>query len=294
MKITAPMTALLVWLMLIAPAGADIVVRDDSGADIRLKSPARRIVSLAPHITENLYVAGAGAYVVGVTDYSDYPPVARQLPRIGQSGRMDMEALLALKPDLVIAWQGGTPTTQIEKLKALGLAVFLVRSDRMASVASDIEYYGQLAGTPETANRAAAQFRQRLAALRTTYSGKAPVRVFYQIWQRPMMTVGARQLITDAIRLCGGENIFGQLSTLAPTVNVEAVLAARPQVIIASGNNAARPPWLDEWKRWPQLEAVRRNQLYHIDPDLIQRHTFRLLEGAEQLCQQIDSARIER
>jgi iron complex transport system substrate-binding protein len=293
MKKPIAMTAFLfgLLLMLAAPAGADIVVRDDSAADIRLKSPARRIVSLAPHITENLYVAGAGAYVVGVTDYSDYPPAARQLPRIGQSGRMDMEALLGLKPDLVIAWQGGTPTTQIEKLKALGLLVFLVQSDRMESVASDIERYGQLAATAETANPAAAQFRQRLAALRASYSGKTPIRVFYQIWQRPMVTVGARQLITDAIRLCGGENVFGNLPVLAPTVNVEAVLAARPQVIVASGSDAARPPWLDEWKRWPQLEAVKRENLFHIAPDLIQRHTPRLLEGAGQLCQQLDKAR---
>ncbi|MBS1197394.1 MAG: iron complex transport system substrate-binding protein, partial [Proteobacteria bacterium] len=191
----------------------------------------------------------------------------------------------------IIAWQGGTPTTQIEKLKALGLVVFLVQSDRMESVASDIERYGQLAATAEIANPAAAQFRQRLAALRAAYSGKTPIRVFYQIWQRPMVTVGARQLITDAIRLCGGENVFADLPVLAPTVNVEAVLAARPQVIIASGSDAARPPWLDEWKRWSQLEAVKRENLFHIAPDLIQRHTPRLLEGAEQLCKQLDKAR---
>lgn len=273
---------------------APIVLTDDSGRSVRLPAPAQRIVSLAPHITETLYAAGAGAAVVGAVDYSDYPPAARQLPRVGGYSRLDLEAILRLKPDLVIAWESGNPPAQIDKLRALGLPVFLSQPDSMDDIALQIENFGRLAGREAAAVAAADAFRTRLAHLRATYAGKPRVRVFYQIWKAPLMTVGGPQIISRAIELCGGENIFGHLPERAPTVSLEAVLAANPEAIVATGMGEARPEWLDDWKRWPRLLAVQRGNLFHMNPDILQRHTPRLLDGTEQLCQALETARKRR
>jgi iron complex transport system substrate-binding protein len=276
------------------PARADIAVRDDSGAQVRLKQPARRIVSLAPHITEILFDAGAGDRVVGTVDYSDYPQAASRIARVGSYTELDLETILALKPDLVIAWQSGNPLSQLEPLKQLGIALFLSEPDRLEDVAANLEQFGELAGTSDVARPAAAAFRARLADLRQRYSGRAPVRIFYQMWSEPLLTVGGSQIIGSAIRLCGGVNIFEQLSAMAPEVSLEAVLAADPEVIVASGMDTARPEWLDNWRRWPRLTAAARDNLFFIAPDLIQRHTPRLLDGAERLCRDLQTARQRR
>ncbi|MFY9329600.1 MAG: cobalamin-binding protein [Georgfuchsia sp.] len=274
-------------------AHADIVVKDDSGAEVHLKQPAKRVIALTPHIAETLMAAGAGERLVGTVQFSDYPAAVKKLPRIGSYARLDMEAIVALKPDLVIGWQSGNTPAHIEKIRQLGIPVYLSQPNRIEDIAHDLESYGQLMGNEE-GGRAAAAFRARLEALRTQYSNQPKVRVFYEVWKEPLMTVGSTQIISDAIRLCGGENVFGQLRQMAPTVTVEAVLAANPEAIVASGMDEARPEWLDDWRRWPQLTAVARDNLYFIPPDIIQRHTPRLLDGAERLCQQIDTARSKR
>lgn len=273
---------------------ADLVVRDDTGRDVRLKGPARRIVTLAPHSTESLFAAGGGAYLVGTVDYSDYPPEAKEVPRIGGYSRVDLEAVVALKPDLVIAWQSGNASNQVDKLEKLGLNVFITQPNRMEDIATQLEQLGKLAATEASANAAAGRFRARLAALRQANANKPTVRVFYQIWKTPLMTVGSQQIITDAIRLCGGENVFGQLTQMAPTVSVEAVLEANPEAIVATGMGDARPEWLHDWDKWTRMTAVKRGNLFHINPDIMQRHTPRILDGTEKLCGLLDTARRRR
>jgi iron complex transport system substrate-binding protein len=194
----------------------------------------------------------------------------------------------------VIAWESGNPTAQVAKLKSLGLTVYTTQPNRMADIAGQLERYGQLAGSAATADAAAAQFRQRLERLRQTYAGKPPVRVFYQIWKAPLTTVGGPQIISDAISLCGGQNVFGHLRRMSPTVGVEAVLAADPEAIVATGMGDARPDWLHDWDKWTGMTAVRRGNLFHIDPDLMQRHTPRILDGTEKLCAALDVARSRR
>ena len=289
----------LFWLLTAAsclsmPAWADIVVKDDTGQEIRLKSPAKRIITLAPHAAESLFAAGAGDKLVGTVDYSDFPPDAKKIQRIGGYSRLDLEAIAALKPDLVIAWQTGNQTGQIDKIKALGLTVFVTQPNRIEDVASQLERYGQMAGTESTANAAAADFRKRLNDLRKANENKARIRVFYQIWKAPLTTVGGPQIISDAIRLCGGENIFGQLKQMAPVVSVEAVLEADPEVIVATGMGDAKPEWLHDWDKWTRMTAVKRNNLFHINPDIMQRHTPRILEGTARLCSHLDTARNRR
>ena len=279
-------------------ASADVSVVDDTGATVRLVQPARRIVSLAPHMTETLFAAGAGERMVGAVEYSDYPEAAKKLARVGGYSRFDLEAVAALKPDLVVAWQSGNAAAHLEKLRALGFPLYISQPNRIEDVASEIERLGVLAGTSVAANAVAGQFRERLAGLQKRYAGRPAVRTFYQIWKQPLMTIGGKQIISDVVRLCGGENVFTALSTMAPTVTVEAVIAANPEAIIASGMGGveanSRPEWLDDWKRWTSITAVARDNLFFVQPELIQRHTPRLLDGAERLCQHLETTRSRR
>jgi iron complex transport system substrate-binding protein len=275
------------------PARGEIVVTDVDGTGIRLAAPARRIVSLTPHITELLFAAGAGDRMVGTAQYSDYPPAARSLPRVGGHS-LDLEAIVALKPDLVLGWKSGNAAASVARLRALGLTVHLSEPGRIEDIAGELERIGLLAGTGATADAAAKAFRERYAKLAARYSRRPPVTVFYQIWKQPLMTVNGKQIISDAIRLCGGRNVFAQLPILAPTVTVEAVIAVNPEVIVASGMGESRPEWLDDWRRWKTLEAVARDNLYFVPPDLLQRHTPRILDGAEKLCMHLEKARAKR
>ena len=288
-----PLLQLFAAVLVCLPARAEIVATDVSGVSIRLAAPARRIVSLAPNITELLFAAGAGDRVVGSVDYSDYPPAARALPRVGGYS-LDLEAIVALKPDLVMGWESGTAPASVARLRSMGLRVHLSEPKRIEDIPGELERIGQLAGTEATANVAAAAFRERYARLAARYSQRPPVTVFYQIWKQPLMTVNGKQIISDAIRLCGGRNVFAQLPVLAPTVSREAVIAANPEAIVASGMGDSRPEWLDDWKSWTTLEAVARGNLYFVPPDLIQRHTPRILDGAERLCAYLESARGKR
>jgi iron complex transport system substrate-binding protein len=286
--------AILLLALCVGIAHAEVVVRDDAGNDVRLPAPAKRIVSLAPHITENLFAIGAGDRVVGTVQYSDYPQAAKKITRIGGFSHFDLEAVVALRPDLVIAWQSGNRAAQVERLRAVGLPIFVTQPNHIEDVAVDLERLGVLAGTQPTADAAAGAFRARLATLKQRYSSRPAVRTFYQVWNQPIMTVGGQQIISDAIRICGGDNVFGQLTTMAPTVSEEAVIVANPEAIVASGMGEAKPEWVEYWRRWPQLIAPARNNLFFIPPDLIQRHTPRLLDGTERLCGFLETARERR
>jgi iron complex transport system substrate-binding protein len=281
-------------LLFCTVARAEIAVRDDTGRDVRLAAPAKRIVSLAPHVTENLFAIGAGDRIVATVDYSDYPADAMKLPRIGGFNQFDLEALLAAKPDLVIAWQSGNPTSQVERLQSLGIPVYVTQPHHVDDVATELERLGILAGKADAGAAAARDYRARLAALRAAYGSQGPIRTFYQVWDRPIMTIGGEQIISDVLRLCGGENVFAGLAGMAPTIGEEAVIGADPEAIVASGMGEARPDWLDHWRRWPNLRAVARGNLFFIPPDLIQRHTPRLLDGAERLCRSLATVRQRR
>ena len=288
------MRSLILLLVLsCAPLRAEIVVRDDGGRTLRLAQPAQRIVSLSPHITENLFAIGAGERVVGTVEFSNYPEAAKRIPLIGGYEKIDLEAVAALRPDLVLAWESGNIASHVARLRAIGLNVAVTEARRIEDVPADLERLGALTGL-EAARAVAARFRERLAALRAGHAGRPPLRVFYQVWNQPLMTVGGGQIISDAIRLCGGENVFGGLKQMAAPVTVESVLAADPEAIVASGMGEERPEWLDEWRRWPRLTAVARGNLFFVHPDHIQRHTPRILDGIERLCRHLETARARR
>ncbi len=284
---------LLITLFICLPTHADgeIQVLDDTDRVVTLAAPAQRIISLAPHVTELLFAAGAGDRVVGVVSYSNFPPAAAQLPIVGGYQSLNLEAILALKPDLLVAWKSGNMQIHVERLVDLGIPVFYSEPRQLGDIATNLERLGHLAGTADKADTAAQQFRQRLRVLTQRYAGQTPLRTFYQIWHQPLMTINGEHLISQVITLCGGLNIFAELSTLAPSVDREAVLRADPEVIIASGMAKQQPEWLDDWRQWSQLTAARLNQLYFIEPDLIQRHTPRILDGADIMCRQLAEAR---
>ena len=284
----------LVLLLLALPAPAAISLEDDEGHRITLAQPARRIVALAPHIAEVVFAAGAGSHLAGTVQYSDYPEAAKDVPRVGSYNAVNMEAVVALKPDLVLAWKSGNREAHLERFTALGIPVFVSEPRTLEDVARTLETYGILAGTETAAQAAAQAFRQRRDALSARYARQAPVPVFYQIWDRPLMTINGAHLISDVMRLCAGRNVFADLPQIAPVISAESVLAANPEVIVASGMGEARPEWLDQWQRWPDLLAARRGNLSFIPPDLMQRHTPRLLDGAERLCAALETARQRR
>jgi iron complex transport system substrate-binding protein len=278
------------WLCQCALA-ASITVYDDTGREVTLHEPAGRIVSLAPHTTELLFAAGAGERVVGVVSYSNYPPAAEQLPSVGSAANISVESVIALHPDLIVAWKSGNVAPQVEHLIQLGIPVFYSEPRHLEDIATNLHRLGELTGTNTVADTAAQAFRGAYKELGQEFSQRTPVRTFYQIWYQPLMTVNGEHLISQVISLCGGRNIFADLSTLAPAVNPEAVLAADPQVIVASGKARERPDWLESWQAWPHISAVKNHQLYVVDPDLIQRQTPRILDGARIMCQQLQQAR---
>jgi len=261
---------------------ADIAVRDDYGNTVRLPKPATRIVSLAPHLTELVYAAGAGASMVGAVEYSDYPAAARELPRVGGDTTVGLEAVLALKPDLIVAWPNPGSVRIIDRLGELALPVFRSEPRELEDIATTIERLGALGGTPKEAQGAARAFRARKAELERRYANRAKVRVFYQVWNRPLLTVNGDHVISKVIRLCGGENVFASLPLIAPEIDAEALLRAKPEVVIASNPAAERPQWLPNAR------------FYVVPAELIQRHTPRLLEGAERVCRALDETRAAR
>ncbi|MDQ1833431.1 cobalamin-binding protein [Massilia scottii] len=283
--------ALALWTGL---AGAAITVVDDAGRRVVLAAPAQRVVSMAPHVTELLFAAGGGARIVGAMSYSDYPPAARTIPLVGDNSQIDMERVLALKPDLLVVWQSGNTARQLEQLRQLGIPMFYSEPARMDQVAGSMLRFGQLLGTGTVAQAAAASFRARIAALEARYGKRPPVKVFYQVWEKPLYTLNGQHVASDAIRLCGGENIFAALAVKAPSVGVEAVLQANPEAIVGSTPYDASEQGLAIWAPYKTLLAVQKGNLFTLDGELLTRAGPRLPDGAAILCEKLELARQRR
>jgi iron complex transport system substrate-binding protein len=284
--------AALAVALLAAPAlaGTGVQALDATGVTVTLAAPAQRIVSLAPHATELLYAADAGERIVGVIETSDWPPAARALPRVGDSRAIDLERILALKPDLVVTWPYTAPM-QVARLRARGIPVFTSDPKTVEGIAADLERLGTLVGRSARAHELAAGMMRRVAEQRHASAGRRSVAVFYEIWPKPLYTIGGGHLISQALAVCGGSNVFGSLTLPAPVVGTEAVLAARPEVIIAAADDGLRPDWLDEWRRWPALPAVAAGNLFVVDGNLLHRPGPRFIDGVDELCRTLDTAR---
>ncbi|WP_043202404.1 cobalamin-binding protein [Paraburkholderia acidipaludis] len=279
-----------------APAAhAAVSAVDDAGNTVTLAAPAQRVISLSPHITELIYAAGGGDKLVGAVSYSDYPPAAQNIPRVGDNRALDLERIVALKPDLIVVWRHGNAQQQLDRLRELNIPLFFSEPRRLDDVATSLTRLGVLLDTSSAAQRAAGAYRHDIAQLRERYAGRTPVSVFFQVWDQPLMTLNGEHMISDVIALCGGRNVFAALQPLVPTVSTEAVLAANPDAIVTSSQGATAPdkplPGLDRWRAWPALTAVAHGNLFAIDGDLLTRPAPRIAQGAAELCKDLDLAR---
>ena len=257
---------------------------------VRLPAPAQRIVTLAPNLAELAYSAGAGRHLVGVARFSDYPEAARHVTEVGDAARVELERILALRPDLVLAWKSGNQVGDIEKLERLGQAVFVTEPVRLADVPRLVRAIGALAGTGGAAERAARSFEEEVRSLRERYARARKVRVLYEVWHRPLITVSGGHMINDVIALCGGLNVFAAAPGLTPTVSLEAVVAARPEAVLGGARTGGEAELRRDWREAP-VDALRTLPVFYVDPDLIQRQTPRILEGARIACAALETVR---
>jgi len=275
-------------------ACADLTLTDDRGRTVSLERPAVRIVTLAPHLAELAYAAGAGDRLVGVSARSDYPEEASRLPVVSDAGRMDFERIAALKPDLVLAWMSGNPSRQVEQLERRGIAVLATEARRLEDIARLLRLIGRAAGSRAQAEQAARRYEVEVHDLHARYSGLQYMRVFVELWHEPLITVSGAHLISDVVRLCGGVNVFESASTLTPTVSMESVLFARPQAVIMTSGAGTSAEQAARWQQFALLPAVQRGALYSLDPNLLERQGPRVVAAARSVCEALALARAAR
>lgn len=288
--LTALAAAVFIWS---AASAQSVTIPDDRGRTVRLDAPAQRIVTLSPHLTELVFAAGAGSRLVGVPLFSDYPDAARAVPNIGDSTRVDTERVLSLRPDLVLAWKSGNAAADVARLERLGLIVYVSEAERLHDVARALRAVGRLAGTAAAAEREAAAFERDIARLKAHHADRAELRVFYPIWHRPLLTVSGRHVISDVLAVCGGVNVFHDAALLTPSISLEALLAARPQVVLGGSSAVTPDDFVAQWRRQP-VSDLKQLPVKYVSPDLMQRATPRLAQGVAAVCAALDEVRAGR
>jgi iron complex transport system substrate-binding protein len=267
-----------------APVPA-LQLQDDDQRSLELPRPAQRLVSLSPGSTEMLFAAGAGERVVGTSEYSDTPLAAHAITRVGDSQSFDLERILALHPDVVVVWSGGTSQAQIARLEGVGLAIYHQRLTHLDDIPASLARLGRLAGTEAQAQSAAAALSQRIAALRRQFARAPAASVLIQVWDRPIYTVGREQLMTDVIHVCGYRNLYEDLIDPAPAVALESVLARDPDIILAlAPDRQAERDWLAGWGAYPSLKAVRNGRVLGWTDRRLSGLGPSIVDAAEDLC----------
>jgi len=276
---------------------------DDAGRPFRLDHPAQRVITLAPNLTELVYAVGAGSTLVGTVTLSNFPKEAKAVPRVGDHQRFDVERILLLKPDLVLAWYHGNPGRELAQLEAAGLLLYYLEPRRLDDVARALERVGDLLGRGAEGRARANAWRDDIAQLRQAHRGAEPVSVFYQVWRNPLMTLNGEHIVSDVIALCGGRNVFADLPQLVPQLSTESVVAANPQAMLSAREDEDDRPVLKRgaddaafmsWSSYASIDAVRRNWLYTLPGDLIARQGPRIADGARAVCAALDQVRAER
>lgn len=278
-----------ICLLFSLPVYAACEISDDFGNKLQLEKPARRIISLAPDLTETLFAIGASNQLVGVIDGSDYPEAAKATQRIGSYSGIDLEKMMTLHPDLIVNW-GNNFSRQLTTLGKMSMPIYHSDPHHLEDIARRIQHLGCLTGNEIAANKLAENFIQQLNNLKQRYANKKPVTVFYQIGSHSLITINKDSWINQVIILCGGRNLFAEVKTIAPEITWEAVVVANPQVIINSTTDA---DWKTPWQAWQKMDAVKNNSLYSIHPDLLERAGPRLIAGAAELCKDLDIVRAQ-
>ncbi|WP_395405453.1 cobalamin-binding protein [Pseudoduganella sp. UC29_106] len=283
---------LLASALLAAQANAAITVRDDDGNVVTLQKPAQRVIAMAPHVTELLFAAGGGDKIVGAVNYSDYPEEAKKIPRVGDNRQVDMERVLAMKPDLIVVWMHGSSERQIDQLRKLGIPLYHSEPKKLDNIADNLEAMGKLLGTEAVASAAATELRTKLAALRTQYASRPPVKVFYQVWDKPLYTLNGEHIVSDSLKVCGGVNIFADQKVTAPVVSVEAVLQADPEAVFATAEKDYGG--VNLWRPYGMLKATKNGNLFTVNGNLLNRAGPRMIAGTAVLCEKLEEARQHR
>lgn len=263
---------------------------DDLGRSVAVARAPLRTVSLSPGATEMLFAAGAGAQVIATVEYSDEPPAARAVARIGDVAAIDIERLVALRPDVVITWPAGGNPAQREKLGRLGIPIYDQQVERLSDLPGSLRRLGVLAGTQAAAERAARSLEGRLAALAHAYGARADggrPTVLLQVWNRPIYTVGGKHLMSDALALCGVRNVFADLPEPGPLVDTEAVIARNPDIIIAAAPPGEGAAWVSDWQRFPTLAAVHGHRVVAFEDQALSRLGPSVVDATEELCRTI-------
>jgi len=283
----------LAALLLLATAAhaAEISVVDDSGATVAFDTPPQRIISLAPNLTELAYAAGMGQHMVAVTAYSNYPAAAKKLPQVGDAFRLDWEHIVSFRPDLVLAWKSGLSARDRNEFQRLHLKLLVLEPRRLEDIPRDLRLLGRIANTQDVADAVAQEFERRRDELQRRYASRPVVRAYFQIATAPLLTVNGAHIISDVLRLCGARNVFADASLLTPAISDEALVKAQPQILFGIADTPRqRQQILAGWRPLP-LAAVRNGHIAFIPFDLISRATPRLLEGAAQVCRQVEKVR---
>ena len=263
-----------------------LVLSDDTGQRVTLPHAPLRIVSLAPGATEMLFAAGAGERLVATVNFSNEPAAARRVPRIGDVTVIDMERLIALHPDVVVAWPGGGNPAQLERISQLGIPIYRQQVNRLADLPASLRRLGTLGANPASARQAADALQNELARLAREYgrgNGTHPT-VLLEVWNRPIYTVGGTHLMSDALALCGARNVFGDLRELGPVIDTEAVIARNPDIIVAAAPPGEGASWLAEWRRFGSLAAVRNGRLIPFEDQRLSRLGPSVVPATEALC----------
>ena len=268
-----------------------ITVTDYTGTPVVLEKAATRVIALAPHIVENIYSAGAGDLLVASVNYANFPAAATQLPVVGGYNQFNLEAIAALNPDLIIAWHSGTPQHFFDKIKQLGIPLYLDEPSTLEEIARSLRDIGKLTGHEVTAEQAAQRYLSRLQTLRAQQTHKAPITVFYQVWDDPLYTINGQQIISDVLALCGGVNIYADEKIKAPVISLESLVERDPHVIMTGSLDQRVDQALARWSTWETISAGKLDNLFVVNPDIVTRHTVRLLDGADSICTHLDTAR---
>lgn len=279
----------MAWLLagllagLSATVSASTQLRNADGSTVELENPAQSLITLSPHLAELVYAAGAGDRLAATVEFSEYPPEARQAPRIGDAYRLDIEGIMARRPDLVIAWDSGTPRAAVAQLRNLGITVWSVEISEPSDIAATLIALGEATGQTGIAEKAAGAIHQRLEQLSRQYRDQEPIHYFYQVDERPLFTINGEHLISKGLELCSGQNIFADQPGLAFQVAHEAVITANPDAMFAPAIEGEENP-LQAWTGWPSLKAVSGEALFLLPADKISRATPRWLDSLDLAC----------
>ncbi len=279
------------WRIKILLLGCLLVQVNALAEQAAMQKPAKRIIALAPHIVEMLFNIGAGEQIIGTTEHSDYPKAAKDIPRIGNYARLNIEQVLASDPDLIIAWQGGNPSDDLERLEKLGLRIVYSQPVTLEDVAKELKYFAKLTGHQQQGQQQAQQFLARLKQLKESYQDKASIKVFYELWPRPLTTIANSAWPQQQLNVCRAENPFVESPTDYPQINVEQVVLAAPEIIIQPDSSSMKSPDSIDWQQWQAIPAVKHNAFIRPDADKLLRMTARSLDELTILCQQIDTFR---